>query len=130
MLHLPLKNQTYLLVEDEYYAASDLVVWLENLGARVLGPISHLEHGMEVCRGLQNVDAAILDVNLQGQTVFPLVRELLEMNVAVLFVSGHGRAFIPQRYRALPHFDKPPNMKSLLDHLIKLAEARANDAAP
>ena len=129
MPHLPLKDRTYLLVEDEYYAASDVMAWLENLGARVLGPISHIEHAMEVSKVLVNIDAAILDVNLHGQTVFPLVRELLEKNVAVVFVSGHSRALIPHRYRALPHFDKPLNMTSLVDHLIKLAEARANDAA-
>lgn len=92
----------------------------------MLGPISYLEHAMEVSKALHNIDAALLDVNLHRQTVFPLARELLEKNVAVVFVSGHSRALMPHRYRALPHFDKPLNMTLLVDHLIKLAEARAN----
>ena len=136
MSHCPLSNRTYLLVEDEYHAASDLMTCLEEVGARVLGPVSqtcleevgarvlgpvsHLNHAMEISRQLLTIDAAILDVNLHGELVFPFARHLIERNVVVVFVSGYSLADIPPQYRALPFFEKPVDKVALIARLAKL----------
>ncbi|UPA26687.1 response regulator [Shinella oryzae] len=120
MSSLPLSERTYLLVEDEYFTASELMACLEEAGARVLGPVAHLDHALEVLSHIQAGDAAILDINLQGEMVYPFIDGLLERNIATVFVSGYEPDDIPQRYRALPSFQKPVDNVALIARLLAL----------
>ena len=120
MAYLPLLKRTYLLVEDEYYAASELLACLEQAGARVLGPVAHLEHALEILSHIQTVDAAILDINLHGAMIYPFLDGLLERNIAAVFVSGYSLADIPQGYRALPLFQKPVDKRAMIARLAEL----------
>lgn len=43
-----LLGRRYLVVEDEYLIAADLIVMLELAGATALGPVAHVQHAMEV----------------------------------------------------------------------------------
>lgn len=43
-------------------------------------------------------DAAVLDVNLAGERVFPLAALLRERGVPFLFASGYGEAGLPSEY--------------------------------
>jgi two-component SAPR family response regulator len=115
----PLKNRIYLVIEDEYYVASELMACLETAGARVLGPVAHLEHALEISTHTPTIDAAIVDVNLQGKMVYPFVDGLLDRNIAVVFVSGYSLADIPQQYRAIPFFQKPIDKAALISRLIE-----------
>ena len=120
MSHLPLLKRTYLLVEDEYFAASELMTCLEKAGARVLGPVAHLEQALEISSQLHIIDAAILDINLHSEMVYPFVDDLLARNIAAVFVSGYSLADIPQQYRALPLFQKPVDNAALVAGLLAL----------
>ena len=55
-----------LVVEDDYMIADDLRRDLEAAGARVLGPVPSLPEALELLRGADRLDAAVLDVNLHG----------------------------------------------------------------
>ena len=120
MSHLTLLKRTYLLIEDEYYIASELMACLEQAGARVLGPVAHLEHALEILTHIQTVDAVILDINLHGEMIYPFVDGLLERNIAAVFVSGYNPADIPQQYRALPFLQKPVHKPALIARLAEL----------
>lgn len=120
MSHRPLLKRTYLLVEDEYFAASELMKCLEEAGARVLGPVAHLEHALEISSHLQFVDEAILDINLHGEMVYPFVDGLLAQNIAAVFVSGYSLTDIRQQYRTLPFFQKPVDNAALVAALLAL----------
>jgi DNA-binding response OmpR family regulator len=68
-----------LIVEDEYLVASSLLKALENDGATVFGPVSDLERALEVVEASTfGFDAAILDVNLGGDMVYPVAATLSE----------------------------------------------------
>jgi hypothetical protein len=67
-------------------------------------------------------DAAILDVNLQGQRVDDLALELTRRNVPFAFISGYGRDGLPQGFGQALLISKPFNSAQVLDVVAKLTE--------
>ncbi|MBT1160180.1 response regulator [Aminobacter anthyllidis] len=95
-----------LVVEDEYLLAMLLVDDLQAAGFVPLGPFSTLETALEASRRL-TFDMATLDVNLNGQWVYPLADELLTRGIPFLFLTGYAPADMPEKFRALPRLTKP-----------------------
>ncbi|PHP67400.1 hypothetical protein CSC94_10215 [Zhengella mangrovi] len=76
-----------MLVEDEMLIAMDLQFTLEEAGYQVEGPFASLDTAMKA--DLASVDIAILDVQLQAETVFPLADRLAGNKIPFIFHSGH-----------------------------------------
>lgn len=109
-----LEGRTVLIVEDEYLLASDLTRELEAAGARVLGPAPSVENARALAEGTDRIDAAVLDVNLGGEMIYP-VAELLEARGAhLLFATGYDQPALPPRYAAAPHFEKPVDASAVV----------------
>ncbi len=51
--------------------------------------------------------AAILDVNLDGQEIFPVADILKERGLPFVFVTGYGERSLPEPYRDRPALQKP-----------------------
>jgi DNA-binding response OmpR family regulator len=96
-----------LVVEDEYYAADDLRRELTRLGAQVIGPASNLEMALELIEGSVVIHAAILDINLGGEMVFPAADRLKDKGVPFLFATGYDQSVIPSRFSHIPRCEKP-----------------------
>jgi CheY-like chemotaxis protein len=96
-----------LVVEDEYMLADDLRDELESAGAIVLGPASDVASALALLAAEPQIDGAILDINLAGQTSFAVADELLRREVPFLFTTGYDRHAIPDRYQHLPRCEKP-----------------------
>jgi len=77
-----------LIVEDEVLVAMDLTAQVEALGAQVLGPAHSLRDALDLV-DVEDVDLALLDVNLRGQPSFPVARRLQERHVPFLFLTGY-----------------------------------------
>jgi hypothetical protein len=52
-------------------------------------------------------------MNLRGQEVFPVVEILCEQGVPFAFLSGYGRAGLPEKFRTLPVAAKPFQIEEL-----------------
>jgi DNA-binding response OmpR family regulator len=52
-------------------------------------------------------DAAVLDVNLGGEPVFPLADRLCARGVPILFATGYGASGLPASYAHHPVLQKP-----------------------
>jgi len=52
-------------------------------------------------------DAAILDVNLAGQLVYPVADRLIDRGIPFVFVTGYGRESIDPCYAAIRIIEKP-----------------------
>ena len=61
-----LTGRRVLIVEDDYLLASDLAQSLQKMGAIILGPSPTLSLAEPYC-GM--AEAAVLDINLRGDTV-------------------------------------------------------------
>jgi CheY-like chemotaxis protein len=119
----PLSGRRILVIEDEYFLADDMAHALMQLGARIVGPVSELEEATSVVDGDIAIDAAVVDVNLRGDMVFPLVRILRERKVPLVFTSGYDRTSIAAEFRDVRLWEKPVDIAAMARDLAGLLKA-------
>ena len=122
-----LAGKRILVVENEYFIASDLARALRTADAVVIGPVGDLGRGLALL-AIERPDAAILDVNLEGETSFPLADRLAERAVPYLFLTGYDGWALPGGYRAAPRVAKPFPMEAVLACVGHLVGAGGGDA--
>lgn len=113
-----------LVVEDEYLIAEEVARALEREGADVIGPAPTLILGLELLARVPDLDAAVLDVNLNGTLVWPLVDALLGRGVPMLLATGYDAAVIPPAYAQLPRHEKPFTPAALVHALVEQIAGR------
>jgi len=120
-----------LIVEDEKLLALMLEDLLVDAGYDVAHAFD-LEQAQKAIEGTQ-VDAAILDIKLNGSLVFPFARRLREDRVRFLFASSAYRIEIPPDLCSNPLVRKPyvvdeveAALKGLFGEFQRAAEATAN----
>ncbi len=89
-----------LVVEDEGGVALMIEHMLEDLGCEVVGSAARLRHAFELAKTVQP-QLAILDVNVAGESVFPLAGDLHAHGISIVFSTGYGASGIP------PEFERP-----------------------
>jgi DNA-binding response OmpR family regulator len=94
-----------LLVEDEMCLAMMLQDLLEDAGYRVL-KAARVAAALNLASA-EDIDAAILDVNVAGTEVFPVANELRRRGVPFMFASGYGERGVPGEFREYPMLQKP-----------------------
>ncbi|MGB7405135.1 MAG: response regulator [Pacificimonas sp.] len=111
-----------LLVEDEILIAMDIESELEERGAIVRGPVTRLAEGLPISEdAAELLDAAILDVNLRGEDVFPIAERLASRGVPFLFHTGHAdREDLRARFETAPVCNKPVQTEALVDEVERL----------
>ena len=110
-----LAGQRVLLVEDELMLALEIQLALEDEGARVVGPVDDLREGLALLDREAVFDAAILDIDLHGEDVFPLAERLRARDVPFLFHTGHGdRAALDRHFGTVPVCIKPVLSETLV----------------
>lgn len=82
-----LHGRRILVAEDEAIIALEIEATLEDAHAQVLGPHAGLEALLNAIEG-PAPDAAILDVHLGADEVFPAAEALMRRGVPVIFHSG------------------------------------------
>lgn len=118
--HKPLQGKSILLVEDEYFIADDMVRAFKARGASIVGPAGTVAGAMKLLGGNRRVDAAVLDVNLQGEMVFPVADALSERGIRFIFVTGYERVSIPEKYAAVVRCEKPIHPDQVLEELTRV----------
>jgi DNA-binding NtrC family response regulator len=83
-----------LIVEDEHLVALALADDLEDIGAIVVGPASTVEHALYLIDE-HEVEAAVLDIKLQSQLVFPVADALAGRGVPFVFTTGFDTGLVP-----------------------------------
>jgi CheY-like chemotaxis protein len=76
-----------LIVEDEYFLAQDLANRFEQLGAEVIGPAGTVAAALSLV-GPNQIDVAVLDVNLRGERVYPVADLLLQKQTPFVFATA------------------------------------------
>jgi DNA-binding response OmpR family regulator len=118
-----LKDVNVLIVEDDFIVAFDMQSLLEEHGARVIGPAANLEEARAlVAARSAEIHAAVLDVNLSGQHVFPLAVELRRAGIALMFATAYAdddRLF-PDDLKDAPRLAKPVLPNVLVGRLKRL----------
>jgi PAS domain S-box-containing protein len=95
-----------MIVEDEALVALALRETLDEMGFAVLGPFNRISEAMIALRN-NRIDAAVLDVNLGGELIYPLADVLAADHVPFVFITGYGADEIEPRYASVPILQKP-----------------------
>ena len=101
-----LEGARVLVVEDEVAISMLLEDMLADLGAEVVGPAGRLAAALDLAER-ERFDLAILDVNVTGEAIYPVVETLARRGVPFVFSTGYGQAGIDQAYRDRPVLQKP-----------------------
>jgi PAS domain S-box-containing protein len=108
-----------LLVEDEPLVAMMLTDMLTEMGLRVNGPHGTLADAMIAARS-SDLKAAILDVNLGGDKIYPVAEILAGQNISFVFVTGYGRDSIDPRFGDVVILQKPIERQKLWSLLVNV----------
>jgi len=113
------------VVEDNFLVAEVMCDLLRDEGCVVVGPASRLERGLCLARDAE-LDAALLDINLNGERCFAIAELLSRRHVPFIFLTGYDEgSIIPAALRGAPLLGKPVSDFKLLATLgALLAHAR------
>ena len=109
-----------LVVEDELLLALMLEDVLADFGCVVTGPAETVAKALSLIAGTADIDAAILDVHIGGEMVFPVADALRDRQVPFVFSTGFGPADLATRYPDSPLLAKPYPPEALAATLAKL----------
>jgi CheY-like chemotaxis protein len=118
-----LSGKRILVLEDEAMIAAMVEEMLTDLGAIVVGPAATIESGLSLASAEQ-LDAALLDVNIRSTRVDPVAAVLVSRGVPVVFATGYGQSAVDRSTRALI-LEKPYTQDKLAS---ALSEALCNSS--
>ncbi|CAL8481348.1 response regulator [Caballeronia sp. S22] len=113
-----LDGRSIMVVEDDYLVALALSTVLEEAGARVVGPIASAQEAVALLEaGREKVDAAVLDVDLNGEKSYPVADALASRDIRFVFATGYGIDALAEDYRHYPRCQKPFDHRAILNAL-------------
>ncbi len=101
-----------LIVEDELMIRMLLEDMLSELGYSIAAEAGRIDEALEAAKTAE-FDLAILDVNLNGQTIAPVAEALVARGMPFVFATGYGERGLPEAYRDRPTLKKPFQMDGL-----------------
>jgi CheY-like chemotaxis protein len=106
-----------LVVEDDFLVSLTTTDFLESLGCEVVGPANCLAAALQLAQS-EPLNAAILDINIAGEMIWPVAEELQRRDVPFLFLSAYHQPNVaPNIFAAAPHLEKPLERNASLRHL-------------
>lgn len=114
-----LSGRRILVVEDDMLVAWTLEDMLAQLGCAIVGPAVRVNQALAMV-GADTIDAAVLDVNLNGDKSYPVADALAARGVPFVFCTGYNKNNIENGYRGFPMLQKPFECSKLGDALAKL----------
>jgi CheY-like chemotaxis protein len=108
-----------LVVEDEVLIGMLLEDMLSDLGYELAATAARIDEASQIARDGQ-FDAAILDVNLNGEEVYPVAAILEARGIPFVFATGYGERGLPPAHQNRPTLQKPFQQETLERELAGL----------
>ena len=89
-------------------------------GCEVVGPVGTLEAAIALAHA-EVLDVAVLDVNLDGEKVYPAAEELQARGIPFILATGYGASTLPEKWRHRPRLSKPYRREQLEQFLRGVA---------
>jgi CheY-like chemotaxis protein len=113
------KGKRILVVEDSPVVGPFTADLLTDLGCEVVGPAPTMAAARELVEE-RAFDAAIMDVHIRGERVFPLCELLEERGIPFVLTSGYADWTMPDKWRDRPRLQKPYTIDDVRDALGEL----------
>lgn len=114
----PLAGRRILVVEDDFVIADALAMFLKAYGAEIAGPVGGTKGALALIAADERIDRAILDINLRGETIYPVADALRSRNVPMVFLTGYDETAVAPGYADVPRFQKPAVPDALIRALV------------
>ena len=109
-----------LVVEDSYLLVITLEEMCEELGWEVVGPATRLAPGLHLAR-TESVDAAFLDINLDGEMSWEIAIVLKARGIPFVFSSGYdGASILPPALADAQILRKPFRVEEIVSCIRKM----------
>jgi two-component sensor histidine kinase/DNA-binding response OmpR family regulator len=118
----PIASCRVMIVEDEALVALVLADQLADMGVSVIGPCGSVAEARSAAAE-NDLDAAILDVNLGGELVYPVADLLSARGIPFIFVTGYGHESIDKKFSYAPVLEKPVEHALLAEMLSRSLES-------
>jgi RNA polymerase sigma-70 factor (ECF subfamily) len=122
--YLPRPSRRVMVVEDEIWIAMALEEAVRDAGFEVVGPVGRLQDAIELARS-QTIDAALLDIRLDREMVFPVADILLDRDVPFAFVTAFSESEIQRPHQGRPVWNKPINRSQFRHDIEALVDRDA-----
>ena len=113
-----------LVVEDEALVAAEISQILRNAGFQVVGPAGRVEKALHLLNEV-GCDAAVLDIQLGGETSELIACVLAARGTPFITVSGYSQDQQPRGFAGVTFLAKPLRAKLLVEHLRRCVDLRA-----
>jgi len=116
--------QRILLVEDSALVAAELGDLLASSNRQVIGPARTVEVALALV-AKEPLDAAVLDVDINGVAVFPVAKALRARAIPFVFLTGYGDTYAwPSVFSGVPRVSKPVKHEDLFTALANASQDR------
>ena len=112
----PLNGRKILVIEDSPVVAPYVADLLDDLGCAVVGPAPNMALARELAEA-GGFDAALMDVHIRGERVFPLCDVLDHQGIPFVLTSGYADWQVPDRWADRPRLQKPFTLDNLREAL-------------
>jgi CheY-like chemotaxis protein len=109
----------FLVVEDEFMIAMLIEDYLSELGHEAAWQTDNIPEALQIIADNDDIDGAILDMNLRGEPVRPIAEELTARHVPFCFMTGYGAGAAPY-HPDVPVISKPFDLAALRDAIDAL----------
>ncbi|WP_299308419.1 chemotaxis protein CheB [uncultured Croceicoccus sp.] len=114
----PLRGKHVMVVDDEWLVAEQHGQTLVSAGAKVVGPVHSIAEARKILASGAEIDFALLDYNIGGTSIEPVLRELKERGVPTMIVSGYGSDLEIDRHDdAITFLAKPVSPAIMLNRI-------------
>jgi DNA-binding NtrC family response regulator len=118
----PLDGLKVLIVEDEFLILLSLEKMLDELGCEVVASAHRVAKALAMLDTV-GAAAAVLDVNVAGEPVYPVAEALAARGIPLVFTTGYGDSGIAPPWKDWPIVQKPFSQDQL-ERALKAALVR------
>ena len=111
-----ISGRRILIVEDSPVIGSVTADMLDDLGCEAIGPAPNMATARELIEA-GDYDAALMDVHIRGERVFPLCEMLEARQIPFVFTSGYADWHMLEKWQDRPRLQKPYTLQQVEEAL-------------
>lgn len=104
--------------------AMNIEAMLQAIGCVIVGPAGRLQVAQDLAAS-ETLDAAILDVNIRGESILPVAETLADRGIPFVLASGYGDWALPEPMKGRPQLPKPYAAAELKETILSLCAQSA-----
>ena len=121
MKEMQLDGLRVLIVEDDYYLATDNMAVIEAAGGKVVRPFG-TDNEARASLDTEGADLAVVDINLGNGPVFDLARHLQSIKLPFLFATGYDQEVVPNDLSDVVRLEKPFRPAELINAAVSVLQ--------